>query len=65
MITTANPIKTMELKDTIQSQSRKFAEDFESPDFVLIKEAMLIFECLLSKTKLINEGESSFDHAPE
>ena len=65
MITTANPNKTVELKDKIQDQSLKFAEEFESPDFVLIKEALLIFECLLSKTKLQVEGESPFDNASD
>lgn len=54
----------MDLMDVLQEQSLEFA-NYESPDFILIKEAMLIYECILNKTLMTSEGEVTFDKASE
>lgn len=59
MITTGNPLKTADFKGQIMTSSLEFAR-FASPDFILIKEAIMIFSCQLGSAPT-----SSFDTATE
>lgn len=60
MITTGNALKTIEFKGAFMSNSLEFAR-FASPDFILIKEAVMIFASQLQASA----AGASIDNAPE
>lgn len=48
MISSQKPKVLLDFKENLKNQSIKFAE-FENPDFIIMKESILLFENILSE----------------
>ena len=60
MITAGNPLKTADAKGPLMKSSLEFAR-FASPDFILIKEAVMIFQCQLASSPAASLDTASED----